>query len=59
MEGSPRFQAKRRSGWSFWNDWQNHHELAVNRILLDFHKDVATLRRELIINRLMERERNT
>ncbi len=36
-----------------------HHypEREVNQILLDFHEDVATLRREMIGHGLMERER--
>lgn len=32
-------------------------ELEVNQILLEFHEDVATLRRELVDHRFMEREK--
>lgn len=35
---------------------QRYPELQVNEILLRFHEDVFTLRREMIINRLLERE---
>ncbi len=35
---------------------RSYDELAVNRILLEFHEDVATLRRELIMEKLMERD---
>jgi ArsR family transcriptional regulator len=35
---------------------REYSEREVNHILLDFHEDVATLRREMIANGLMERE---
>lgn len=35
----------------------SHQE--VNQILVEFHEDVATLRRELVANRLMERDNGT
>lgn len=34
---------------------RQYTELEVNQILLEFHEDVATLRRELIMNRLLNR----
>jgi ArsR family transcriptional regulator, arsenate/arsenite/antimonite-responsive transcriptional repressor len=34
---------------------QPYSELEVNRILVEYHEDVATLRRELIVNQLMVR----
>jgi len=34
-----------------------HSEREVNQILLEFHEDVATLRREMIMNKLMTREK--
>lgn len=34
-----------------------YEEKEVNQILLEFHEDVATLRREMIMNKLMTRER--
>jgi len=34
-----------------------YSEREVNQILLEFHEDVATLRREMIMNKLMTRER--
>ncbi len=37
---------------------RRYTEREVNYLLLDFHEDVATLRRELIVNGLMERERD-
>jgi ArsR family transcriptional regulator len=37
---------------------RRYSEREVNYILLDFHEDVATLRRELIVHGLMERERD-
>lgn len=36
---------------------RDYTEIEVNRILLEFHEDVATLRRELVGEKLMERER--
>jgi hypothetical protein len=36
---------------------RDYPEREVNQILLEFHEDVATLRRELIANKLMEREK--
>jgi len=36
---------------------QEYPEREVNLILLDFHEDVATLRRELVANGLMQRDR--
>ncbi len=36
---------------------RDYPEREVNQILLEFHEDVATLRRELIATRLMERQR--
>jgi ArsR family transcriptional regulator len=35
---------------------RQYSEIEVNRILLEFHEDVATLRRELVAETLMERE---
>jgi ArsR family transcriptional regulator len=35
---------------------RTYSEQEVNQILVDFHEDVATLRREMIDNKLMERE---
>lgn len=35
---------------------RDYAEIEVNRILLEFHEDVAALRRELVSNRLMERD---
>lgn len=37
---------------------QSYHELEVNKILLEFHEDVASIRRAFIEERLMTRERN-
>lgn len=37
---------------------QSYHEFEVNKILLEFHEDVASLRRALIEERLMTRDRN-
>jgi len=34
-----------------------YEEREVNQILLEFHEDVATLRREMIMNKLMTREK--
>jgi hypothetical protein len=34
-----------------------YEEREVNQILLEYHEDVATLRREMIMNKLMTRER--
>ncbi len=36
---------------------RRYPEREVNQILLDFHEDVATLRREMIGHGLMERDR--
>jgi hypothetical protein len=36
---------------------RSYSEREVNQILLDFHEDVATLRREMIMHKLMTRER--
>lgn len=37
---------------------QGYHELEVNRILVEWHNDVASIRRAFIEERLMTRERN-
>jgi DNA-binding HxlR family transcriptional regulator len=36
---------------------RSYSEREVNQILLEFHEDVATLRREMIMNKLMTRDR--
>jgi ArsR family transcriptional regulator len=36
---------------------REYSELEVNRILVEFHEDVATLRREMVDQRLMKRQR--
>ncbi len=36
---------------------RDYSEMEVNHILLEFHEDVASLRRELLSNKLMTRER--
>jgi len=36
---------------------RHYPEREVNQILIDFHEDVATLRREMIGHGLMEREK--
>jgi biotin operon repressor len=38
---------------------RDYHDLEVNRILLEFHDDVATIRREFVMTGLMDRTRNT